>query len=52
MISQFEWKTVDASHSTPKPSARWGHSCCVVDDNFYLFGGFASTSFITQTPPI
>ena len=38
----FEWKQIPTPNTSPKPSTRWGHSSCIVDNDFYIFGGFAS----------
>lgn len=26
------------------PSLRWGHSCCVIEDEVVFFGGYAGTT--------
>jgi len=36
----YSWKSVACSL---RPPSRWGHSSCIVKDNLYIFGGFAST---------
>lgn len=48
--STLVWKTIDIATGSPKPSMRWGHSACTVDDSLYIFGGFASKNAITQIP--
>ena len=40
--SIFEWKNIQGDKNSIKPPSRWGHSACVVEDNLYIFGGFAS----------
>lgn len=40
MIEKHMWRPVN-SISSAKPSPRWGHSCCVIQDELVLFGGYA-----------
>lgn len=35
------WKRIDSLNSKPTP--RWGHACCVINDEILFFGGYAGT---------
>jgi hypothetical protein len=49
-MSQFEWHSVEiANKAILKPSARWGHACCTIGDEFIVFGGFMSNNSLIQT---
>ena len=42
--SQCRWKKVCTRKSTGQtPVPRWGHTCCVIQDEMVFFGGYAGT---------
>jgi hypothetical protein len=45
-FNPYSWKSVACA---VRPPSRWGHSSCIVKDNLYIFGGFASTKISIQT---
>ena len=41
------WKRVQvAEWQMHPPSSRWGHACCVIQNEIVIFGGYAGTSSI------
>jgi hypothetical protein len=40
--SVFEWKGIGGGSQGVRPPSRWGHSSCIVGEELYIFGGFAS----------
>lgn len=44
-MEKISWKQVRHSiRNGAIPNARWGHSCCVIQDEVIFFGGYAGTS--------
>lgn len=44
-MEKISWKQV--RHNDRRgamPSLRWGHSCCIIDDEVLYFAGYAGTS--------
>lgn len=50
-MEKISWKQVrhNERHGAI-PNLRWGHSCCVVDDEVVYFGGYAGIKIVIQTP--
>lgn len=43
---QCRWKKVCMRKSTGQtPVPRWGHTCCVIEDEMIFFGGYAGRLF-------
>lgn len=41
-LTPLHWKTITPCNKVVRPASRWGHSSCVVDNDLFIFGGFAS----------
>mgnify|MGYP002366893027 CR=1 FL=1 len=41
------WHKIEKNSAKPCP--RWGHTCCVIDDEVVFFGGYAGNSLPIQT---
>ena len=42
MMDKHLWHKVETNiKSSNKPCPRWGHTCCVVNENIVFFGGYA-----------
>jgi hypothetical protein len=46
-MEKATWKRIEKNSSKPCP--RWGHACCVINDEILFFGGYAGTLPIIQT---
>lgn len=43
-MEKNSWKQVRHNNrNSHVPNARWGHSCCVIEDEVIYFGGYAGT---------
>lgn len=43
-MEKNSWKQVRHNNRNSNvPNARWGHSCCVIEDEVIFFGGYAGT---------
>ena len=48
-MDKYTWRQVKTlSSSSHKPSARWGHSCCVVGEDIVFFGGYADSNYMND----
>lgn len=51
-MEKHTWhKAISLSPNT-LPSPRWGHASCLADGQLVIFGGYAGSSFLMQTPSI
>ena len=42
-MEKYVWNKVNINPKSAHPMQRWGHSCCVIDDEVIYFGGYAGT---------
>jgi hypothetical protein len=47
-LGEQEWQHVVLRNNEHKPCKRWGHRCLMIEHEMILFGGFDSTTLLTQ----
>lgn len=49
IMEKLCWKQVRQNERVGSvPHLRWGHSCCTIDDEVIVFGGYAGTSLLIK----
>lgn len=45
-MKELTWVTTNSLGN--RPGERWGHSCIIVKEQLYLFGGFANSNYMND----
>lgn len=52
-MEKVSWRQVKQNEKAGNlPNLRWGHCCCLIDDEVVFFGGYAGTHYLKQTQVI
>ena len=51
-MEKHTWRKAISLTLAALPSPRWGHASCLADRHLVIFGGYAGSSPLMQTPNI